>query len=281
MPTFDTPRPITASVELTAGELRVVASEREDTVVQVRPADATENRDVVAAEQTRVELVSGTLTVRGPRQPGRGVFGRVGSVDVLVELPAGSDLEGKLAVGAVRCTGALGGCRLRTGAGDLQVEQAESLSLRTGMGLLTAETVTGDAKLTTGSGKLRVRSVAGPAVLRNGNGETWIGYAGGDVQIRSANGDIAADHTAASVTANTANGDIRVRELVRGSATLRSAAGRIEIGIRPGTAARLDVHTQYGKVHNEMTATAGPAESDEQAQVRARTSFGDILIRRS
>lgn len=281
MPAFDTSGPITASVELTVGELRVVASERPDTVVQVRPADDTEDRDVRAAEQTRVDFTSGTLTVRGPRQPGLGMFGKVGAVDVLVEMPAGSDLEAKLGVGAVRCTGALGSCRLRSGAGDLQVEQAESLSLTTGMGLLTAETVTGDAKLTTGSGKLQVRSVAGPAVLKNGNGETWIGHAGSDVQIKSANGDIAADHTAASITANTANGDIRVRELIRGSATLRSAAGRIEIGIRPGTAARLDVHTQYGKVRNEMTATDGPAETDEQAEVRARTAFGDILIHRS
>ncbi len=281
MPTFDTPGPITASVELAAGDLRVVASERMDTVVHVRPADDTEERDIQAYEQTGIRFASGVLTVRGPRHPGLGIFGKVGAVDVLVELPAGSAVEAKLGVGSARCAGALGGCRLRSGAGDLQVEHAESLFLKTGMGLLTAETVTGDAKLTTGSGKLQVRSVAGAAVLKNGNGETWIGHAGGEVQISSANGDIAADHPAASVTANTANGDIRVRELVRGSATLRSAAGRIEIGIRPGTVARLDVHTQYGKVRNEMTATDGPAETEERAEVRARTTFGDILIRRS
>ena len=126
-----------------------------------------------------------------------------------------------------------------------------------------------------------MRSVAGPAVLKNGNGETWVGHAGSELRINSANGDIAAEHAAASITANTANGDIRIRELVRGSATLRTAAGRIEIGIRPGTAARLDVHTQYGKVRNEMTAAEGPAGTDEQAEVRARTAFGDILIHRS
>ncbi len=281
MPSFDTPGPITASIDLVAGDLRVVASDRLDTVVQVRPVDETQDRDVHAAEQTRVEFSSGTLTVRGPRQPGLGIFGKVGVVDVLVELPAGSDLEAKLGAGGVRCTGVLGGCRLRSGAGDLQVEQAESLTVTTGMGLIAAENVTGDAKLTTGSGKLQVRSVAGPAVLKNGNGETWVGHAGSELRINSANGDIAADHAGSSLTANTANGDIRVRELVRGSTTLRSAAGRIEIGIRRGTAARLDVHTQYGRVRNEMTATDGPAGTDEQAEVRARTSFGDILIHHS
>jgi DUF4097 and DUF4098 domain-containing protein YvlB len=281
MSTFHTPGPITATVYLVIGELQVVASERPDTVVHVRPAEATEDRDVRAAEQTVVEFASGALTVRGPRQPGLGIFGKVGAVDVLVELPAGSDLEAKLGVGGIRCTGALAECRLRTGAGDLRVEQAESLHLKTGMGLAAAETVTGGARLTTGSGRLQLRSVAGPAVLKNGNGEIWIGRADGDLQISSANGDIAADHAGGSMTANTANGDIRISELVRGSATLRSAAGRIEVGIRRGTAARLDVQTQFGKVHNEMTVTDGPAETDEQAEVRARTSFGDILIRRS
>ncbi|MDI6102752.1 DUF4097 family beta strand repeat-containing protein [Actinoplanes sp. NEAU-A12] len=281
MPTFDTPGPITASVEFSAGELRVVASDRPDTVVHVRPGDESEGRDVRAAEQTRVEFASSTLTVRGPRHPGFGVFGKVGAVDVLVEMPAGSDLEAKLGVGGVRSTGVLGGCRLRSGAGDLQVERAESLSLTTGMGLAAAENVTGDAKLTTGSGKLQVHSVAGPAVLKNGNGEVWVGHAGSELRINSANGDIIADHAAASITANTANGDIRVREVVRGETTLRTAAGRIEIGIRQGTAARLDVHTHYGKVRNEMTATDAPAETEERAEVRARTAFGDILIRRS
>lgn len=281
MPSFDTPEPITASIDLIAGDLRVVAGQRTDTVVHVRPSDDADERDVRAAEQTRVELTAGTLTVRGPRQPGLGVFGKVGAVDVLVELPAGSDVDAKLGVGGARCTGALGACRLRSGAGDLQVEQAHSLSLKTGLGVVTAETVTGEAKLTTGSGKLQVRSVTGPAVLKNGNGETWIGHAGSELHINSANGDIAADHAAASLTANTANGDIRVRELVRGTATLRSAAGRIEIGIRPGTAARLDVHTHYGKIRNEMTAADAPGPADEHAEVLARTAFGDILIHRS
>ncbi|GIF40323.1 DUF4097 family beta strand repeat-containing protein [Actinoplanes xinjiangensis] len=281
MPTFDTPGPIIANVDVLAGELRVVAGDRPDTIVHVRPADESEERDRRAAEQTRVEMASGTLTIRGPRHPAFGVFGKVGVVDVLVELPAGSEVDAKIGAGGIRCSGELGDCRLRSGAGDVQVEQSGSADLTTGFGLVAVENVTGDAKLTTGSGKLRIRSVAGPAVLKNGNGESWVGHAGSELRIHSANGDIVADHAAGSLTANTANGDIRVRELVRGTATLRTAAGRIEIGIRQGTAARLDVHTHYGRVRNEMTSTDGPATTDEQAEVRARTSFGDIVIRRA
>lgn len=282
MPVFDTPGPIKAAIDVLAADVRVVATDRPDTVVTINPAFAADDKDVRAAEQTRVELVSGTLTVRSARLPAFGLFtNRVGTVEVVIELPAGSDVDAKIGVGGVRCLGVLGDCKLRSGAGDLQVEQAESLTVNTGMGLVTAETVTGPAHLTTGSGRLEVRSVSGPAELKNGNGETHVGHAGGELKINSANGDIGADQASDGITANTAHGNIHVRELVRGAATLRSAAGRIEVGIRAGTAARLDVHTHYGHVRNDMTAADGPAESDERAEVRARTAFGDILIHRS
>ncbi|MET8911851.1 DUF4097 family beta strand repeat-containing protein [Micromonospora sp. NPDC004551] len=281
MPSFDTPAPISASVELVAGELRIAAGPRTDTVVQVRPADESDERDVRAAAQTRVEYASGRLVVRGPKQPGFGVFGRTGSVEVTIDLPEASGVDAKLGVGAVSCSGTVADCRLRTGAGDLQVEDTGKLSLHTGFGAAIAETVAGDAEVTTGSGRLSVRAVGGHAVLKNGNGDTWIGETGGDLRIRSANGAVAAGHAAASVTANTANGDIRVGELVRGSATLRTAAGRIEVGIRRGTAVLLDLHTTFGKVRNDLDAAAGPADTDEKAEVRARTAFGDIVIHRS
>ncbi|MFI7431162.1 DUF4097 family beta strand repeat-containing protein [Micromonospora sp. NPDC049836] len=281
MPSFDTPTPITASVELVAGDVRIVAAARTDTVVQVRPADDAEERDVRAAAQTRVEYAAGRLVIRGTKQPGFGVFGRTGSVEVTIELPAGSSVEGKLGAGTVTCSGALADCRLKTGAGDLQVEDAGTLTLHTGFGAAIAQNVAGNADVTTGSGKVSLRTVGGHAVLKNGNGETWIGDARGELRINAANGDVSAEHAAGSVAATTANGSIRIGELVRGHASLRTAAGRIEIGIRRGTAARLDLHTQFGKVCNGLDAAAGPADSDEKAEVRARTAFGDILIHRA
>jgi hypothetical protein len=54
MPTFDTPQPISVTVELGVGDLRIVASDRTDTMVEVRPSDPAKKADVTAAEQTRV-----------------------------------------------------------------------------------------------------------------------------------------------------------------------------------------------------------------------------------
>src|SRR5437764_958604 len=41
MPTFDTPEPISVTVEFGVGDLRIVASDRTDTMVEVRPSDPT------------------------------------------------------------------------------------------------------------------------------------------------------------------------------------------------------------------------------------------------
>jgi len=282
MPTFDTPHPISVSIDSSscAGTVRVSASRRTDTVVAVRPADEHSETDVRGAAETRVEYSSGRLTVRTPRPRNFGLFGRSPGVDVVVELPEGSSLEATLGAGSAQCSGTLGECRLRTGAGDVRIENAASLVAHSGMGAVDAERVSGDADLTTGSGRIQVREVGGQAVLKNGNGDTWVGSVSGDLRANAANGSIVAEHTGAPVTASTAHGDIRLGDVVRGATTLKSAAGRIEVGIRPGTAARLDLHTHFGRVVNELDSTDGPA-SEQRAEVRARTGFGDIVIRRA
>ena len=66
MPTFDTPAAISVTVELSVGDLRVNATDRTDTVVEVRPSDPGKKADVAAAEQTRVEYANGSLLIKTP-----------------------------------------------------------------------------------------------------------------------------------------------------------------------------------------------------------------------
>ena len=69
MPIFETPQPISVTVELSAGDLRITATDRSDTVVEVRPSNAEDASDVKAAEQTRVDYADDKLTVIGPKSP--------------------------------------------------------------------------------------------------------------------------------------------------------------------------------------------------------------------
>ncbi len=67
MPKFETPEPISVSVALVVGDLRIIASDRNDTVVVVSPNDSSSEGDVKAAEQTRVEFSQGRLLVKAPK----------------------------------------------------------------------------------------------------------------------------------------------------------------------------------------------------------------------
>lgn len=119
MPAFDTPEPISVTIELAAGDVRIDASDRTDTVVHVRPSDPSYEPDVRAAEQTRVEYAAGRLLVAAPKPRALSLFGKPGSVDVPIEMPAGSRVQGDAAAAAFRGTGRLGECRVKAALGDL------------------------------------------------------------------------------------------------------------------------------------------------------------------
>jgi len=48
MPNFETPEPISVTFELGVGNVRIAASDRTDTTVDVRPSDESDESDVQA-----------------------------------------------------------------------------------------------------------------------------------------------------------------------------------------------------------------------------------------
>ncbi|MER6096088.1 hypothetical protein ABT154_09550 [Streptomyces sp. NPDC001728] len=278
MPTFDTPEPLSATVEIEVGRIRIIAGKRTDTVVEVAPSEPGNTHDMQVAEETKVSCVGGELVVKGPKK--RSPFGKYGVIDVTVELPAGSDVTGSTGMGDIVAEGRFGNCRLTTSTGDIRLEEAETVRLKTPHGDIQVDLVTGGADIH-GSGRVRAGRIGGDAKVRNLNGETMIGETGGELRVNSSNGSISVVRAANSVTAKTASGSIRLDEVVRGQITLETSAGVLEVGIAEGTAAWLDVRSKAGRVRNELGVAQGPGESDETVEVRGRTNVGDIVIRRS
>ncbi len=280
MPSFDTPSAISARIELAVGDLQVRAGDRDTTTVEVQPTDASRADDVRMADDTRVELEDGRLLVRTPRLRSWTRTDGGGSVDVTVTLPAGSDLQATLGVGDLRCEGRYGECRLRTGLGRVQLEEAASLDAKTGAGDLTVDRVAGHADVITGSGDVSIGELGSTGVIKNSNGATWVGTATDEIRLQAANGDIAVEQAHAGVVAKSANGDVRVEEVTHGSVVLETKVGDVEVGIRPGTAAWLDVHSRAGKVRNTLDHVDEPDSSAQTVEVRGRTSLGEIVVRR-
>jgi hypothetical protein len=134
-----------------------------------------------------------------------------------------------------------------TGLGRILLDGVGTLSLKSGSGDISVEHATESAEVTTGSGDVHLRELDGSAVVKNSNGPTWVGEARRDLQLKAANGSIAVDLAHASVSAKSANGKVRLGEVVRGSVMIESRTGDLEVGVREGTAAWLDVRTTTGK----------------------------------
>ena len=280
MPTFDTPGPITATIDVVVGAVRISAGDPGAAVVDVRPSDTSNEEDVKAAQQTRAEYANEQLLVRSPKLRSWLPRSRGASVDVTIQLPAGSEVRGAGQMTDFDCDGSLGDCRIKTGMGQISIDQAEALILKSGIGDISVDRATGHAEVTTGSGDVRARELDASAVIKNSNGDTWVGVAGGDLRIKAANGSIAVDLARATLGAKSANGDVRVGEAVRDSVVLETHLGDVEVGIRDGTAAWLDVRAAAGKVLNTLESAEAPGSSADTVQVRARTTAGNVVIRR-
>ncbi|MFF2805812.1 DUF4097 domain-containing protein [Streptomyces sp. NPDC058000] len=279
MPSFDTPEPISVTAHVDAGSIQFTAGDRLDTVVEARPRDPQRDADVRDAEQTQVTYASGVLTVRTPKQ--RYLLGRTGTVDVTVDLPAGSRIDMTGAWAQVLGEGRLGEVRVKTSSGDVRLDATGPLQLTASHGSISVDRVEGMAEISTSSGSLRVGLVDGPATLKNSHGTTTVGAATGKLRVSGANGDIDILRAEDSVTATTAHGTLRVAEVVRGTVQLETSYGAIEVGIREGTAAWLDVSSGSGQVRNTLTASESPEEAEDTVEVRARTRHGNIDVRRA
>jgi hypothetical protein len=281
MPTFDTPEPISATIDVVAGDVRISAGDRSATVVEVRPSDASSDDDIKAAQRTRVEYANEQLLVKAPKLRSWLPRSAGGSIDVTIELPAGSHVDGAGGWADFDCDGRLGDCRLRTGLGRIHVAHAATLSAKTARGDVEVDLATGHADIATSSGDVRVRALDHTGVVKSGNGAAWVGTAGGDLRVGTANGSIAVDHAHTNVGAKTANGDVRLGEVVRGSVVLETRSGDLEVGIREGTPAWLDVSAVAGHVRNDLDVAEAPDPSAPSVEVSARAIAGDVTIRRA
>ncbi len=279
MPRFDTPEPISVTLNAVIADVRVRAGERADTVVEVAPSDPADAEDRRAADGTRVEFAGGTLSVVAPKTWARFAPGRTGgALDITIDLPAGSEIRASASILALHGEGRLGPCSVKTSVGGVTLEECGPLQV-SAPERIDVGRVAGPANVS-GIGDIRLGVVEGTVTVESVNGHTRIDSAAGAVRCRSANGGITIGSAGDDVDVKTANGDLYVDEVTRGSISLETSSGRVGIGIRPGTAALLDVRSSFGRVVTDVAQADGPQETDEVATVRARTSYGDVVVGR-
>jgi DUF4097 and DUF4098 domain-containing protein YvlB len=175
MQKFDTPAAVSVVLDIAAGRLQVIAADRADTTVEVRPADPAKGRDVKAAEKTTVECADGVLRIRtaGPQNQ---YFGPSGSLEVTVQLPAGSRLQAHTAGCEVRGVGRLGDVVFEGAYRQIKIDEAASLRLTAVDGDVEVGRLHGPARITTARGAIRIaEATRGAVVLRTQMGDISVG----------------------------------------------------------------------------------------------------------
>ncbi|MFI8243065.1 DUF4097 family beta strand repeat-containing protein [Streptomyces sp. NPDC085866] len=219
MQKFDTTAPVLAVLDIPAGRIQLIAADRADTTVEVLPENAAKSRDVKAAQEIEVSY-DGVLRIEAPQARNR-ILGHSGSVEVTVQLPAGSRVEAKAALAELRGVGRLGDVVFEGAQATVRLDETDG------------------ARLTLQAGDIAVGRLGGPAEI------------------------------------STQKGDLRITEAVRGTVTLRTEHGGIEVGAARGVSASLDAGTGYGRIHNALENADGTAGLN----IHATTAYGDITAR--
>jgi hypothetical protein len=179
MQKFDTPAPVSAVLDIPAGRIQFIAADRADTTVEVLPADASKGRDVKAAEQTTVAYADGVLRIMAPT-PDNQLFGPSGSLEVTVQLPAGSGVEAKAAGAELRGVGRLGDVAFEGAYRQIKIDEAASVRLTALDGDVEVGRLGGPAEISTARGDIRINeAVRGTVVLRTQSGDISVVAAAG------------------------------------------------------------------------------------------------------
>lgn len=282
MPTFTTPHPVSATVDVSGFELRLTAGDVAETSVDVRAHNPSKSAEVELAARVSVDCRGDRLVVRSPRTARdrlRSLFGGGDRVDVDITVPAGSTLEVR-GWGDLTTQGQLGPVDVDVAMGDLDLDRVERVRAKTSMGDVRVQSTAGPAELHTSSGSLHVAQASADVTAKSSAGDVTVGDGLGDMRLATSAGDVRVERAGGSVRAKTSAGDIRLHSVRSGTVAAESTYGRIDIGVADGTAAWLDVEARHGVVRSELEQSGPPADSETTVEIRANAAYGDIVLRR-
>jgi 2-polyprenyl-6-methoxyphenol hydroxylase-like FAD-dependent oxidoreductase len=163
--------------------------------------------------------------------------------------------------------------------------QAGSLTAEWHSGELSAEAVDGQCTLRADSGQIRLGASNGELDVRIGTADINIQrISGSGARLTTGRGTVSFGTVEADVSLTTEAGTITVADAAAGSLHVRTGAGSIHVGVRPGVAATAELSSGTGSIRNDLPVSAvrpsaaGSSESEVPLRITAETSHGDITV---
>lgn len=213
--------PAGSELRVEAGAGRLVVTGR-DGLDEIR-VSAT----LCASDEGRLEDLG--VTLRGDRlhteypSNRNGIFSwgrnRYARIDLVVEVPMGTNLGVDDGSGSIEITGA-GDVNLEDGSGNMVIRDVGSLMIDDGSGSLTIRGVNGDLEIEDSSGNLDIREVSGDLKVGDGSGSVTIREVAGSVTISDGSG---------SIRVETVGGSVRMSRIGSGSVTVSDVEGDLVV----------------------------------------------------
>lgn len=283
MTTFETPGPITLSIELAAGDVTVEAVTSPTTEVELRPARFGDTAAQALIDEARVEHTGDTVVVHIPAGRTSGLFRNHPEVVIAARLPVGSTVAAKLRSAELRVTGEIDSARIESASGDVFLtDVAGNARLDTASGDVRLTSIGGDLRVKTASGDVGADTCCADVSVQTASGDIVLRTVEGDLDARTASGDVEVGSADASARARTASGDVELGRVRTGRVEVQTASGEVTVGVETGTAVWLDVSSLSGTVSSTLEPTE-PTEPAEEAghtlELRVVTVSGDISLR--
>ncbi len=278
MHTFQTPGPTSLVLQTVAGHVSITAEDGDRTTVELTPLNPAGEEAVARAT---VEQRDSTVVVHIPKHRG-GLLRQGPAIDVAITCPTGTSIDVRADSSAIRATGSYATAVVATGSGDIEVEDVTGVAkLKSGSGTVRAAQVGDALVITTGSGDVSVDRSGRSATLTAGSGDISIAEMAGETTTKTGSGDVEVGVLDGTLLTKTGSGNLTVRRASSGTVRATGASGNIDIGIKEGTAAWLDVSTISGRFRQELAESQAPRDGQLSVEITAQTVSGDVRVHRS
>jgi len=213
-----------------------------------------EGKDTDALE---IKAFGDTVTIRQP--PGGWL--RSSAIRLHLRTPAGSEVSISSASADVAVSGRIGELAAKLASGDIRIEGAANVQVRTA------------------SGDVRIKSVAGNAEIATASGDVQIGNVEGRIGVTLASGNLRIERACDSVQVNSASGDIGVACCLGDDINFKTVSGDIQVGLPKGIKVDADLTSLSGELNMPKKAHPVRSGSDSRlVRLSAKSISGDIRV---
>ena len=277
---FQTPDAVELKIELTSGDIDITSSHTTQTTIDLEAL----NGDSYAKEliaNARVEQHGDRIPLIMPKAKGGLFSGRKGQVRATIQVPHESSLRVDTGSADLQARGRFAQANVRSGSGDVDLDQIASGDIQAGSGDVEIERVLGTLKVKTGSGDVTSGPISGDGDVIAGSGDVVLDTVGGSLKVKTGSGDVVVQGGGERIDAMAGSGDVLVKRVDRGEVQAKTGSGDVTIGVATGTAAYLDIQTVTGDVKSSLDNSAGPLDGDSTVTISVTSGTGDVVLQRA